>query len=265
MTILDTIMQTKRAEIQTEQSLLSWRELERQAEEAPPTRSMRDAFLPRAGKSSSRILAEIKEASPSKGILRSPFDACALARAYEQGGAAGISVLTDREYFKGSFERLKQVRAVTSLPLLAKEFILDRWQLLRARSAGADCVLLIAAALPQVRVLALIEEAHALDLEVLLEVHTQDETDFALTSGADLLGVNNRDLKTFETSIEQSVRLASSFTHGTVALSESGIRSKKDISRLESLGFAGFLIGEALVTSIDPERALMELVEGSRR
>ena len=151
------------------------------------------------------------------------------------------------------------------MPLLAKEFILDRWQLLRARSAGADCVLLIAAALPQERVLELIEEAHALDLEVLLEVHTQDETDFALTSGADLLGVNNRDLKTFETSIEQSVRLASSFTPGTVALSESGIRSKKDISRLESLGFAGFLIGEALVTSIDPERALMELVEGSPR
>ena len=260
MTILDTIMATKRREIEAEQAVLSWRALELQVGEAPPTRSMRAAFLQASSESpTTRILAEVKEASPSKGILRSPFDACGLAKTYEENGAAAISVLTDREYFKGSFERLKQVRSVTSIPVLAKEFVVDRWQLLRARAAGADCVLLIAAALPNQQILALIDQSHALGLEVLLEVHTQAETDFALASGADILGVNNRDLKTFETSLEQSVELAASFDEQTVALSESGIRTRNDITRLESLGFAGFLIGETLVTSVDPGETLRKL------
>jgi indole-3-glycerol phosphate synthase len=260
MTILDEIMAAKATEVAKMKAVTPSGLLQAQIETLPIPHSARKAFLtsPRKGLAS-HILSEVKEASPSKGILRPGLDGVALAKEYEQAGATAISVLTDQKYFKGSYERLEAIRPHVSVPILAKEFISDPWQIERARVAGADFILLIVAALDPTLLQELVGFAHKLQMEVLIEVHDEDELTVALEAGGDLIGVNNRDLKTFSTSIENSLRLAPLMPKGTVTLSESGIRTREDIVTLECAGFDGFLIGEGLVISSNPGDKLGEL------
>ena len=207
------------------------------------------------------IIAEFKRRSPSAGIIRSDSSATEVARCYERGGACAISVLTDEEYFGGSIFDLTTVRASTDLPIVRKDFIIDPIQLYEAAIAGADAVLLIAGALDDaalVKLRAIAEDE--LRLDALVEVHTSEELRRALHAGAKIIGVNNRDLRTFRTSLETSERLIAEAPRDRVMVSESGLRDAKWLRHLQTLGFRGFLIGEALMRSSDPEKALRDLI-----
>lgn len=209
------------------------------------------------------VIAEIKRASPSKGVLNARADPAALARDYERGGAAAVSVLTEEEFFLGSLEDLRAARSAVSLPLLRKDFIVGEWQIYEAAEAGADALLLIVAALDDAalsRLLRLAEEE--LGMDALVEVHTAEELRRAEGCGARVVGVNNRDLRTFEVSLETSVELASRAARGLTLVAESGLRTRGDLSRLAAAGFKGFLIGEALMRSGDAGAALRELIGG---
>lgn len=223
--ILSRILNTKRQEIQ--------RLRER--------RGFRASLLGR----SPAIIAEVKQKSPSKGRLAGDvFDPVAIAKRYEASGAAAVSVLTDAEYFGGSLDDLKAVRAAISLPVLRKDFIIDEIQVAEAAVAGADAILLIAAALDAAHLKSLRELAEALGMDVLVEAHDGEELQKAAESGASIIGINNRSLKTFEESLEISLQLADSFPAGVVRVSESAIRSRTDIQRLTAAGYHAFLIGE---------------------
>ena len=207
------------------------------------------------------IIAEFKRRSPSAGIIRSDLSATEVARCYERGGACAISVLTDEEHFGGSIFDLTTVRASTDLPIVRKDFIIDPIQLYEAAIAGADAVLLIAGALDDaalVKLRAIAEDE--LRLDALVEVHTSEELRRALHAGAKIIGVNNRDLRTFRTSLETSERLIAEAPRDRVMVSESGLRDAKWLRHLQTLGFRGFLIGEALMRSSDPEKALRDLI-----
>jgi indole-3-glycerol phosphate synthase len=206
------------------------------------------------------IIAEVKKASPSRGLLTPSFDPAALAAAYAEGGAAALSVLTDREYFQGSLDDLGAARRATQLPVLRKDFILDETQIAEAFAAGADAILLIAAILDAPALRRLREFAGTLALDVLVEAHDEAELDRAIESGATILGVNNRDLHTFDVSLETSLRLARRMPAGVVAVSESGIRTRADVQRLLDAGYSAFLVGEHLMKSPDPAAALRELL-----
>lgn len=206
------------------------------------------------------VIAEIKKASPSRGVLANDFDPRSLAAAYEHGGAAALSVLTDAEYFQGSLADLGTARQATRLPVLRKDFVLDETQIAEAFAAGADAILLIAAILDVPALRRLREFAEALGIDVLVEAHDESELDRAIESGATLLGVNNRDLHTFEVSLETSVRLAKRMPAGAVAVSESGIRTRGDVRRLLDVGYSAFLVGEHLMKSPDPALAIRELL-----
>jgi indole-3-glycerol phosphate synthase len=207
-----------------------------------------------------RIIAEIKQASPSRGVLRADLDATAYAREVTAAGAAAISVLTDSRFFQGSFDRLASVREAVNLPLLCKDFILTEYQIRRARAVGADLVLLIVAALEPSLLAALLVCARSYGMEVLVEVHDEAEVDVALEAGARIVGVNNRDLRTFETRLETSERLAPRMPDGIIRVSESGLRTRADIERLEEAGYRAFLIGESLVTAPSAGALLRELM-----
>jgi indole-3-glycerol phosphate synthase len=207
------------------------------------------------------VIAEIKRASPSKGVLRGEVDPIELSRAYERGGAAAISVLTEEEFFRGSLADLRAVRAAVPLPVLRKDFIVDEWQVFEAAEAGADALLLIVVALEQdvlARLLRLTEEE--LGMDALVEVHTAEELRRAHTCGARIIGVNNRNLRTFDVSLETSVELARLAARESILVAESGLRTRDDLARLAACGFKGFLVGETLMRSDDPERALRELI-----
>lgn len=206
------------------------------------------------------IIAEIKRASPSKGELRGEIEPSKFARAYERGGAAAISVLTEEEFFRGSLADLRAVRAAVALPLLRKDFIIDEWQIYEAAEAGADALLLIAAALDDAtlaRLLRMTEDE--LGMDALVEVHTADELRRAQACGALVVGVNNRNLRTFEVTLETSFELARLAAPEALLVSESGLRARADLERLAAHGFKGFLIGETLMRSDAPEELLREL------
>lgn len=205
------------------------------------------------------IIAEVKKASPSRGLLSASFDPVAIASAYESGGAAALSVLTDGEYFQGSLADLTAARQATRLPVLRKDFLLDETQIAEAYAAGADAILLIAAILDVAALRRLREFAERLGLDVLVEAHDEAELDRAIESGATLLGVNNRDLHTFEVSLETSLRLARRMPPGALAVSESGIHTREDVHRLLDAGYSAFLVGEHLMKSPDPAAAIREL------
>ena len=207
------------------------------------------------------IIAEFKRRSPSAGIIRSDLSATEVARCYERGGACAISVLTDEEYFGGSIFDLTAVRASTDLPIVRKDFIIDPIQLYEAAIAGADAVLLIVAAMDD----RLLRELHELaedqlGLDALVEVHTLDELRRALNAGAKMIGVNNRNLRTFQVSLETSERLIAEAPRDRIMISESGLKNAKSLRHLQALGFRGFLIGEALMRATDPEAALRDLI-----
>ncbi len=212
------------------------------------------------------VIAEIKKASPSRGLIRADFDAAWLAGRYQAGGAAALSVLTDEPYFQGSLRNLELASAAVSLPCLRKDFMVDEYQLIEARAHRADAILLIAAALTDAELARLAHAARQFELDVLVEVHTGEELDRVLDtlgeSGADAIGVNNRDLRTFEVRLETSLELVRRIPANLVRVAESGISTAEDIVRLRAAGFDAFLIGESLMRQADPGAALTELLAG---
>lgn len=208
-----------------------------------------------------RIIAEVKKASPSKGVIREDFDPVAIARDYAMHGASAISVLTEEHFFQGSLAYLEQIRGAVTEPLLRKDFIMDPYQLFEAKSYGADAVLFIAALLDPQLLRDLIEQAKALSLDALVEVHSEAELHAAVKSGAQLLGINNRDLKTFEVSLSTAEKLAPLIPRGMPAVCESGIDSVEQIRRVEQWGIHVFLIGESLMRARHPGEKLRELLE----
>lgn len=232
--------------------------LERQAEANRTTRrDFSSALLAR----SPAIIAEIKKASPSKGLLSPKFDPPAIAAAYGQGGAAALSILTDEPFFKGSLADLQSARSATQLPALRKDFTLDEYDVLEAAAHSADAVLLIAAILPVSKLRRFRELAESLGIASLVEVHNAEELEAAKDSGARIIGVNNRNLHTFEVSLRVSLDLVERIPAGAIRVSESGIHSNRDLHTFASAGYHGFLVGEHLMTSGDPEAALRALLE----
>jgi indole-3-glycerol phosphate synthase len=231
--------------------------LARRAEQARPDGARFEAALGAPGRIN--VIAECKRRSPSKGVLASKYDPVAIATAYERGGAAAISVLTEPTFFDGSLEHLAAVRTAVKLPLLRKDFIVDEYQLHEARANGADAILLIVAALNQPDLVRLHLRAHALGLAALVEVHDEEELRRALDGGARLVGVNNRNLRTLSVDVDASHRLARLIPREVVAVSESGLQMRSEIDRLRAEGYRAFLIGERFMTDADPARAIAEL------
>ncbi len=259
MTILDDILATKRDEVEAARGRVAADEMaDRAASVTDAPRGFRAAL--REGEPPA-IIAELKRRSPSKGLIREDFDPVVLARGYEKGGAACLSVLTDESYFGGHLEYLAKVRAAVSLPLLRKDFVVDVYQIDEARLTGADAVLLIVAALAAEEVSAFHAYARKLGLDVLVEVHDERELEVALAAGADLVGVNNRDLRTFETDLATTERVAAALPPGRDVLfvAESGIGSPADVRRLLDHGAEAFLVGESLMRQGDVTQALEDL------
>lgn len=256
--ILDTIVAYKRTELETRRSRVPRAELERAAAAAPPCRSLADAL--RAESTNPRIIAEVKKSSPSRGVIRADFDPAAIARAYARKGAVALSVLTDEHFFMGSTEYLRTVRDLVDVPVLRKDFVFDAYQLVETRAIGADAVLLIVAVLGDALLGRMLETARALGLEALVEVHTRDELRVATAAGAAIIGINNRNLQTFETSLETTLGLAADVPGDVVLVSESGINDRADIACLQQAGVDAFLIGEAFMRAPDPGAALAGLL-----
>jgi indole-3-glycerol phosphate synthase len=257
-TILDKILEARLARLAEEQTAISAETLKRGALERKPSMDFASAF----SGPGIHVIAEVKKASPSKGLLRSDFDPAALGLAYEGGGAAAISVLTEQDHFMGSLSALHDVREAVRVPILRKDFIVDPYQVLESRAAGADSFLLIAAILDKARLRLLTDQGREWGMEPLVEVHSLPELDMAFESGARIIGINNRDLGTFRVDLNVTLQLIKQIPQDRIVVSESGIRTRDEILRLKDAGVAGFLIGESIVTSSDPAARIRELVHG---
>jgi indole-3-glycerol phosphate synthase len=255
-TILEKIMHSKMHELIGAKSKLPASSLEAALENAPQVRSFKAALM----RKSPAIIAEIKKASPSAGLIREDFDPLKIAEEYQKAGAAALSIITEVQHFQGGLENLASVRWHVKLPLLRKDFIVDSYQILEARHAGADAILLIAALLDASDLKTLIGAAERYRMDALVEVHSESELRKALDAGANLIGVNNRDLRTFTVSLETSIKLARNMPKGVLTISESGIRNAEDIQRLMGAGYQGFLVGEQLMRAASPGAALKELI-----
>lgn len=258
--VLDEIVARTRTRVAEESALRPLRDLRPLAERASPPRSLADA-LGRPGRVN--VIAEHKRRSPSRGAIREDLEPADVARAYERAGAAALSVLTDEPFFGGRIEHLVAARTATGLPVLRKDFVVDPWQVWEARAASADAVLLIVAALADRELKDLLALAAEAGLDALVEVHDRKELDRALGAGARIVGVNSRNLKTLEVSLDTALSLAPAIPRDVVAVAESGIKTAEDIRRLRESGFAGFLIGERLMSAPDPGAALQRLLEES--
>ncbi|MCP3986678.1 MAG: indole-3-glycerol phosphate synthase TrpC [bacterium] len=255
--VLNDILTHKRQELVVARQKVSDDEMARAASEVPtPARGFRRALLEAPAP---RIIAEIKRRSPSKGEIRADFDPPAIARAYTAAGAAALSVLTDERFFGGSLDIFRTVRETTALPLLRKDFVIDAYQIDEARAAGADAVLLIVGALDRSALARLRDHAGGLGMDALVEVHDDAELDVAAAIGADLVGVNNRNLRLFTTDLATTERLAPSIPRGAVLVSESGIVGPEDVERLDLAGAHAFLVGESLMREPDVGVALKRL------
>jgi len=257
--VLDEILSHKRSELAGRRSHVSMGELQARCRRLVPALDFEAALRPRAGERV-RLIAEVKKASPSAGVLNAALDPATQARAYAGAGAAAISVLTDEKYFRGSLDDLVAVRAAVSAPLLRKEFIVDEYQLWESRAAGADAVLLIVAALDPARLSDLMQAAAAIGLATLVEVHDSAELDTALRAHAPVIGVNNRDLRTLRTSLDPSLALLPLIPPDHVAVSESGIASGADVERVVAAGAHAILVGEGLVRAPDVSAKVRELL-----
>jgi indole-3-glycerol phosphate synthase len=258
---LDQIIRATRAKVAAAKRSADLRELERRAEKHVP-RGFRRA-LENKSRTGLAVIAELKKASPSKGVIRAEFRVEDLARELEAGGAAALSVLTDEEFFQGSLENLRKASAAVKIPCLRKDFIVDEFQLVEARANSADAVLLIVTALTLDELVRLARGARSRGLDVLCEVHDEDELRRALDAGCDLMGVNTRDLRTFKVDAETAFRLAEKLPSNVVRVAESGIRSGEDIARLRAVGYQAFLIGESLMGAERPGEMLRELATGA--
>jgi indole-3-glycerol phosphate synthase len=264
-TVLSTILASTRASLAAAKACVHVAELERRAAEHRPRGWA--AALRRQAATGPAVIAEIKKASPSKGLIRADFDPAWLARRYRAGGAAALSVLTDEPFFQGSLRNLELASSAAPLPCLRKDFMIDEYQIVEARAHRADAILLIAAALTDDELKRFAHSARSLSLDVLVEVHTSAELDRVLgklgEDGADAIGVNNRDLKTFNVSQETSLELVDRIPPGIVRVTESGISTPEDIACLRRAGFDAFLIGESLMRQRDPGAALAALLKGA--
>jgi indole-3-glycerol phosphate synthase len=261
-TFLETILASTRATVAASKAVTPLSELERRALAHHPRGWA--AALRRQAKTGTAVIAEVKKASPSKGVIRADFDPAWLARRYRAGGATALSVLTDEPYFQGSLRNLQLASAAVPLPCLRKDFIFDEYQIVEARAHRADAILLIAAALSNAEMKHLAAVANGFSLDVLVEVHTRAELDRVLDAlgakGADAIGVNNRDLRTFEVTLDTSLALIERIPPSVVRVTESGLFTAQDIARMRSAGFDAFLIGESLMRQPDPGVALEALL-----
>ena len=264
MSILDDIVVSKRAEVAAARLLCPIEQLEELALEAPFPRDFRAALT---GPGPIRLIAEIKKASPSAKVIRADFEPASIAQTYEKHGAACLSVLTDGPFFQGSLSDLVRARATVAIPVLRKDFLIDEYQVVEARSAGADAVLLIAEVLDDLMLGRLLERAQRMGMAALVEFHDAGNLDRVLASGADLIGINNRDLNDFTTNLEHTLRLRDRVPPHVVLVSESGIRTRQDVERLEAAGISAILVGESLMRSPDiglaVDRLLGRLPEGT--
>jgi len=247
--VLDRILEVKRREVAAAKAKLP------QPQAGDPVRD----FVAALRNKRPAVIAEVKKASPSRGVLRPEFDPASIARSYEKGGAACMSVLTDKEFFQGDAEHLKAARAACALPVLRKDFVIDPWQVAESRMFGADCILLIAACLSRSQMLELESAARELAMAVLVEVHDAAELERALELKTPLVGVNNRNLKTFETKRETTIDLLPRIPEGRIVVTESGILAPEDVVRMRGHGVETFLVGEAFMRAPDPGTALQAL------
>ncbi len=257
--ILEKILATKREEIAAGQSRMPLSDMRAQAEAAPAPRDFVGALRAKLAAGRPAVIAEVKKASPSKGIIRPDFKPAEIAASYEKGGAACLSVLTDREYFQGCAEYLQQARAACSLPVLRKDFIVDPYQIYEARAMGADCILLIVAALELSQMQALEALAMELGMAVLVESHDAAELDAALTLKTPLQGINNRNLRTFEVSLDTTLSLLPKIGAEHIVITESGILAQADVATMRGHQVHAFLVGEAFMRAADPGEELARL------
>lgn len=257
--ILKKILERKLEEIAERSALTSIESLKEQLAGADAPRGFVAALKARLAAGQSAVIAEIKKASPSKGVIRADFDPAAIARAYVQGGAACLSVLTDKDFFQGSEAALQSARAACSLPVIRKDFLIDSYQVKEARAIGADCILLIASALNDKQLEALYVEAVELGMDVLVEIHDREELMRVLPLQPMLLGINNRNLRTFDVSLDTTIDLLADIPKDTITVTESGILSIDDVQLMQDHGINAFLVGEAFMRARDPGAALDKL------
>jgi indole-3-glycerol phosphate synthase len=257
--ILQRILDRKREEVALRSASVPLSELKLRIDEIPPARGFADAMRAKLSVNAPAVIAEIKRASPSQGVIRDHFWPSEIAISYEAGGAACLSVLTDVDFFQGSDEFLRQAREACALPALRKDFVIDAYQVYEARSLGADCILLIVAALDDAALNALCELGIGLGMDVLVEAHDGDELDRALKTKAQLVGINNRDLRTFTTSLDTTLSLHQRVPSDRVLVTESGIHTRDDVTRMRDAGVHAFLVGEAFMRADDPGAELKRL------
>jgi len=256
--ILKRILKRKVEEVAFGKSVFSQAELVSRVKDCPQTRGFEHG-LRKALKKGPAVIAEIKKASPSAGVIREDFQPDVIAGSYQSAGAACLSVLTDKDFFKGDTEYLQQARQACSLPVLRKDFMVDPWQILESRVMGADCILLIVSALEQSLLQELLIQAKEVDMDVLVEVHDEAEMERALQLDHELIGVNNRNLNTFETSLATSERLKKMLSGEQLLVTESGIKTTDDVKRMQDSGINTFLVGEAFMRETDPGLALKRM------
>jgi len=259
--ILNRIVEVKRDEIRAARTRRGLASLRRDAESLGGVRDFAGAMRSKMTAGHAAVIAEIKKASPSKGVLREHFVPADIAESYERGGAACLSVLTDVQFFQGSVAYLEQARAACALPVLRKDFMVDAYQVFEARAMGADCILLIVACLDDAQMADLEAQAHALGLAVLVEAHDGFELDRALRLKTPLVGINNRNLRTFEVTLDTTLGLLQNVPTDRLLVTESGVLVKADVERMRSAGVSAFLVGEAFMRAADPGRALVDLFQ----
>jgi indole-3-glycerol phosphate synthase len=259
--ILNIILQRKAEEISERSKKVGTQEIQSRAEAADPVRGFIAGIEKRLANHQPAVIAEIKKASPSKGLLRQQFDPAAIAQSYAAHGATCLSVLTDKDFFQGSEEYLQQARHACSLPVIRKDFIIDPYQVFEARAINSDCILLIVAALDDEKLHALFRQAHELHMDVLMEVHDNAELERALATGARLIGINNRNLRTFETRLSTTIDMLGQIPDDRIVVTESGIHTVEDVKLMREHNVNAFLVGEAFMKAADPGEKLAELFQ----
>jgi indole-3-glycerol phosphate synthase len=257
--ILKKILETKKTEVATARQMRSEAEVLREAQSRKDLRGFTNALESKIEQGKPAVIAEVKKASPSKGVIREDFNPANIASSYAAHGAACLSVLTDVQYFQGSYDYLRQARAACSLPILRKDFMIDPYQIAHSRALGADCILLIVAALDRSQLLELESLALELGMDVLVEVHDRDELEIALQMQSKLLGVNNRNLRTFEVSLQNTIDMLPLIPEDRLVVTESAIHTREDVELMRSHNVNAFLVGERFMRAEEPGQALEEL------
>jgi indole-3-glycerol phosphate synthase len=260
--ILRDILTHKAEEVEARKAVLALDKIKRRALEAPPPRNFARAIEQRIAQGKLAVIAELKRISPSRGVIRGDYQPAVIARAYERAGATCLSVLTDERYFQGADAHLIEARAVSTLPVLRKDFIIDPYQVYEARAIGADCILLIVAGLNDAKLCELAGLAGELGIDVLVEVHNREELERGLMLRLPLIGINNRDLHTFKTDIQTTLHLLLDMMHDRTVVTESGIHTAEEVALLRRHGVSAFLVGEAFMIAADPGERLKELFGG---